>query len=108
VATYAYRCTGPCGLPYEFDHRGEAVCPVDGSGWLVRDYRAESVGVDFTSLRPNERDILREQAALTLPQPKDFASKQDPSGMTGLRDWQDKHQPARGNSKPAWPTDLLK
>jgi predicted RNA-binding Zn-ribbon protein involved in translation (DUF1610 family) len=107
MATYCYRCV-QCKQLLESSTRGEiAVCPRCG-GFVARDYRSESVGVDRTSMRPDRKDFLREQAALFLPTAKDYAGPDDPDGMKGLKAWQDEMGPRPSNTKPAWPTDLAK
>jgi hypothetical protein len=111
VALYVFKCQS-CSLRAETTDRLAVItCELgDGDhGQMVRDYRAEGVGVAVQQLK-NEREAGGTKAhdALFLPTNKDFAGPGDPDGTKGMRQWRDTHQPKAGNSKPRWPGEVDK
>lgn len=99
--TYCYRCPS-CEAQYQLPVRdaGETVCASCGACCIVRDYRAENVGIG-TGVRVSRTGTVRDQANLFLPTNKDFRGPGDPDGTKGMRAWHDRFQPAADNPRPA-------
>lgn len=73
---------------------------------MVRDYRAEAVGINTGNLRALREHGLAERLAKTLPTNVDFAGPGDPDGKKGMRAWRDEHEPRPSNKRPAWPGEV--
>jgi hypothetical protein len=103
MATYCYRCE-LCGGEFTYHERGYWVCPTGDMAPLVRDYRAEAVGVQVLGLkRERERGGASAVRDMFLPTAKDFAGPTDPDGSKGLRQWGEEHAPKSGNKRPLYP-----
>lgn len=59
---------------------------------LVRDYKAEAVGVG-TGVAMSRTGTVRDQAQLFLPSNDEFKGPGDPDGTKGAREWLDSHAP---------------
>ena len=99
--TYCFRCR-TCGARYEGRTPGtagelDAACRYC-AGPIVRDYRAEAVGIG-SGVRVSRDQFggLEARAAAFLPTPDDFKGPGDPDGMKGLRSWRDEHEPTKGD-----------
>jgi hypothetical protein len=81
-----------------------------GEGAIVRDYRAENVGVVGLELMKAEREAGSKEAydRLFLPHNDDFKGPGDPDGTIGMRAWRDNHQPRPSNHAPRWPGTVEK
>lgn len=105
MATYCFRCR-VCEATFQIPAttwHGSA-CPTCGMDGIVRDYRAEGVGVQVVQLqRERERGGRSAVRDTFLPTAKDFESPSDPDGAKGIRQWADEHAPREGNSKPLYP-----
>lgn len=68
---------------------------------MVRDYRAEGVGVG-AGVRVSRDGTNLDQARLFLPDNSEFAGPGDPDGKKGAREWLDSHEPkeAGGATNP--------
>lgn len=65
---------------------------------MVRDYRAEGVGIGAgVRISRDEFGGLEARAAAFLPTPDDFKGPGDEDGMKGLRAWRDEHEPTKGD-----------
>jgi len=96
--TYCFKCPN-CGAKYESSYR-TAYCTECGDGEvvifeMVRDYRAELVGVG-TGVRVSRDGTESEIAALFLPDNDEFVGPGDPDGTKGMRKWHETHQPKEG------------
>lgn len=98
--TYCFKCRA-CG--YQLTHSSrevrEVACAECGATALVRDYRAEAVGVG-SGVRVSRDGTVRDQAHLFLPDNNDFKGPGDPDGTKGMRKWHERYQPAPGNKNP--------
>lgn len=65
---------------------------------MIRDYRAERVGINVSQLN-REMD-----PNLILPSAKHFESPSDPDGSRGLKKWLETYEPAPGNKNPQVPS----
>ncbi len=100
MATYCFRCRG-CGESWEDSVVGPHYCPFPD---VIRDYRAESVGMAVVSLaRERERGGPSAVRDLFLPTAKDLAGPHDPDGSKGIAEWNDTHDPKPGNKMPMRP-----
>lgn len=95
---YCYRCP-TCGATREVSTREVQVCE-NLCDEMVRDYRAENVGVG-SGVRVSRDGTVRDQARLMLPTNDDFKGPGDPDGTKGMRRWHDRFQPAADNPRPA-------
>lgn len=106
MATYCFTCP-TCGTTRETVSREVQVCP-QLCDEMVRDYRAESVGVSIRNLRQEREHTVAERAAGMLPSNEDYKSASDPDGTKGIREWRETHNPAPGNKRPYWPGSVEK
>lgn len=111
MAAYSFICPA-CGhttevrAPMSEGPPVEVACPAhdnrDGFIAMKRDYQADRPGLgNITELRTAREN--GDTSSLFLPTNKDFASKSDPDGTTGMREWRDNHAPRSSNKRPAWP-----
>lgn len=109
MAAYSYLCPA-CGTTQEVRRpmaEGppvEVLCYEHGDRLvsMKRDYQADRPGLgNITELRTAREN--GDTSSLFLPTNKDFASKSDPDGTTGMREWRDNHAPRSSNKRPAWP-----
>lgn len=84
------------------DHGGAFSCGEDLTIPMVRDWRAEGVGVG-TGVRVSRDGTLLDQARLFLPTNDEFKGPGDPDGTKGMRAWHERHAPAEGNKNPVLP-----
>lgn len=71
---------------------------------MVRDYRAENVGIAVQQLKDERSAGGREgYDRMFLPSNDDFKGPGDPDGTSGMRAWRDQHEPKDTNKKPRWP-----
>ena len=109
VATYCFRCTN-CGATGSFASREVPEwCGYCETASVIRDYRAENVGVAVVGLQ-REREVGGSEAMkrLFLPHNDDFKGPGDPDGVKGMREWRENNQPAGSNKRPHWPGDVEK
>jgi len=104
---YCYSCP-KCGYGFEVKNRDVRTCPACMKADLVRDYRAENVGVSLVEVKKLREHPQEEYAAKMLPTNADFASPSDPEGKKGMRQWRDEHRPKEGNKRPFWPGEVEK
>jgi len=90
--TFCFKCK-TCGERWDSTQQLGHLCP--GSPDVVRDYRAEMVGVG-TGVRVSRDGTESEIAALFLPDNDEFAGPGDPDGTKGMRKWHETHQPKEG------------
>ncbi len=105
MATYCFRCK-VCDARFTLSipSVGEMGCTMCGAGVVVRDYRAEGVGVQVVALqRERERGGSAAVRDLFLPTAKELAGPGDPDGHKAIREWNDTHDPKPGNSRPLRP-----
>lgn len=102
MATYCFRCpVYSCAGTTQADRAREPQCD---HGTMVRDYRAENVGVSVVALqRERERGGSSAVRDLFLPTAKELAGPGDPDGHKAIRQWNDEHDPKPGNSRPLRP-----
>lgn len=115
MATYCFKCP-ECGntttlavrdreAPECFHIQPGAWRPEDAHPVLmVRDYRAENVGVHTLQLK-KEREAGGVSAIrdLMLPTAAEMATPEDPNGQKALQDWNERHVPAATNTRPVRP-----
>jgi hypothetical protein len=107
MATYVFRCDS-CRTRWELTDRDAPGCFNCGAR-LVRDYRAENVGVAVESLKQERENGGKEGLKrLFLPHNDDFKGPGDPDGTKGMREWRETHQPKAGNKSPDWPGHVEK
>jgi hypothetical protein len=101
MPTYCFRCYR-CGASLQRpDDRQPLACPADVyHGYMMRDYRAENVGVG-SGVRVSRDGTVAEQARLILPDNAQFKGPGDPDGTKGMREWHEKFQPSADNPRPA-------
>lgn len=80
-----YHPGGPDGYDILSDN------PMGGTD-MVRDYKAEAVGVG-TGVAMSRTGTARDQAQLFLPSNDEFKGPGDPDGTKGAREWLDSHAP---------------
>ncbi len=112
MTTYCLKCP-TCGTRSTAGDRDERICGPclisrDAVVPLVRDYRAENVGVAIANLRREREHTVEEYAAKFLPTNADFASPSDPEGKKGMKKWREEHAPADSNKKPYYPGEVDK
>lgn len=110
MATYCFKCPR-CGAQVQVMDLEPRVCGacIRESSFeaivpLMRDYRAESVGMAVVGLkRERERGGASAVRDLFLPTAKELAGPGDPDGHKAIRQWNDEHDPKPGNSRPLRP-----
>jgi hypothetical protein len=100
---FVFKCK-VCGARAEVPSRDAPICC---EAQMVRDYRAEGVGLG-SGVRASREPNIHEQAALFLPTNDDFKGPGDPDGTKGMRAWREAHGPREGNKKPYWPGEVEK
>ncbi len=105
--TYCFRCPGCEDRFQDSDPDPIRSCPSCGGGPVIRDYRAEAVGIG-SGVRVSRGvfDSPQEAADALLPSNKDFAGPSDPDGTKGMRQWRDSHTPHPTNKRPYWPGEV--
>lgn len=104
MANYCYRCTN-CGATITLHLRDLVMCGECHEPAMVRDYRAENVGMTGLVQLKKEREggSARDTRDLFLPTAEELATPEDPSGQKALQDWNERHAPAEGNKTPLRP-----
>ncbi len=104
MATYVWKCPECVGRETTHEQDVPPVHQHAERTVLLRDYRAELVGVSIGPLK-----LEREQGGSTvirdkfLPTAADYAGPNDPDGSKGIREWNDTHDPKNGNKRPMRP-----
>jgi hypothetical protein len=97
MAVYCFRCRS-CGTRWQGDFAGQHCTSPD----VVRDYRAESVGIG-SGVRVSRDGTKLDQARMVLPTERDFKGPGDPDGTKGMREWHDRFEPRADNPAPVHP-----
>src|SRR6266498_847324 len=109
MTTYCFRCPdcdqALTGNDLELN-QGAIHC----SSPIVRDYRAEAVGLSGMVQLKREREVGGASAmkSLFLPDNSEFAGPGDPDGSTGMARWRETHGPKDTNKRPQWPGEVEK
>lgn len=100
---YCYRCK-TCDARFQRPYNVTGHC--NGLDDVVRDYRAENVGMEVAGLRRLRDNGGTEKGYRDqfLPTAKDYESPSDPDGSKGIRKWNDEHSPhSSASGKPLRP-----
>jgi predicted RNA-binding Zn-ribbon protein involved in translation (DUF1610 family) len=101
---FCYVCTscGATGASLSNEKVG-AACPVCPEGTLRRDWKAEGVGIGPGVRESNQELSASGYRELFLPSEDDLSSADDPTGVKGMKEWMDEHEPREGNKHPVLP-----
>lgn len=101
MPVYCFRCTN-CDVRWCGDFAGQHC---ESGGPVVRDYRAEAVGLSGIVELRRVREVGGSSAVrdLFLPTAEEYKSPEDPDGSKGIRQWNDEHDPKAGNKRPLRP-----
>ena len=105
--TYCFRCLD-CEFRATTSDREGAFWNHHNSHRVVRDYRAESVGMAIGNLKKEREHSKEEYAAAFLPTNAELATAGDPDGKKAMREWRDTHSPRESNKTPYWPGEVEK
>lgn len=107
MTTYCLKCPEPTctytGTTPEHGLIGLLNCPFHGDAALLRDYKAEAVGIG-SGVRESRSELSSSgYRDLFLPSEADLSSKDDPTGEKGMKEWMAEHEPKEGNKHPILP-----
>lgn len=97
MATYCFKCRD-CGAALTGTDRALNDGAVHCTTPIVRDYRAEAVGIG-AGVRVSRTGTQADQARGILPDNGDFAGPGDPDGTKGMKAWHEQFEPK--GSRPA-------
>lgn len=109
MGVYCFKCPR-CGQRAETSSRDvEPFCmacadrtPNDSGVFMVRDYRAEGVGLG-SGVKVSRDGTNLDQARAFLPSNENFKGPGDPDGTKGMREWHERFEPRADNPRPIVP-----
>jgi hypothetical protein len=93
---FCFKCTD-CGATFESQARD--VPAHFATHKVIRDYRAESVGLG-SGVKVSRDGTVADQKKLFLPDNDEFKGPGDPDGKKGMRDWHERFAPRADNPSP--------
>ena len=95
---FCFRCT-ECGAAFETTSRETPMHDCSGGGNVIRDYRAEAVGLG-SGVKVSRDGTIADQKKLFLPDNDEFKGPGDPDGKKGMRAWHEQFAPKADNPNP--------